>query len=105
MPRRLPPTIALAALAACGGGAAHPTFDGGLDAAMLFPRGDRSVALCREVTRPLAFEARPADVMVVFDRSGSMSAEFGTGTRHSVETELLGDLIDAYEIGRASCRE
>ncbi len=40
---------------------------------------------------------RAVDVLILFDRSGSMSAAFGSGTRYSVEAGLLDELLPVYE--------
>ncbi len=52
--------------------------------------------LCTHVTS-LPVATRPADVLILFDRSGSMNAAFGDGTRFSVEAELLKELLPHYE--------
>src|SRR5687768_7507956 len=39
----------------------------------------------------------PAQVLVVFDRSGSMGAAFGKGTRFSVAASILGEFLTFYD--------
>lgn len=66
----------------------------------LFPRlwaGGTDIAMCQEITRPLSYEPRAADVLLLFDRSGSMSAGFGSGTRYSVEAAILKELVTDYD--------
>jgi hypothetical protein len=64
----------------------------------LWPRtdGGPEVPLCI-YTRQLTFAIRPADVLLLFDRSESMITEFGAGTRYSVVSTLLGQLVDVYQ--------
>ncbi len=45
----------------------------------------------------LPFKLRLADVLILFDRSGSMNTAFGQGTRYSVETEILNSLLPVYD--------
>src|SRR5262245_28242923 len=80
----------------CGGGRASGP-EAGPEAAAFFPRVDGGRPICSEVTRPLTFEPRVADVLVLFDRSGSMGTEFGGGTRYSVESDLVGDFVETYQ--------
>src|SRR5436190_14222978 len=54
------------------------------------------VPICGE-THTLDFQRRPADVLILFDRSESMLTEFSTGTRYSVVAERLGELVDVYQ--------
>jgi hypothetical protein len=62
-----------------------PPIDGGAEA-----------LACSESHRiPLVYQ--PSDVLVLFDRSQSMSTELGTGTRYSVLAGLLGDLAEVYQ--------
>jgi Mg-chelatase subunit ChlD len=60
------------------------------------PAGRASAGgLCRGVDL-LGFERHAADVLIVFDRSSSMTIELGAGTRYSVAAGLLSDLVTAY---------
>lgn len=81
------------ALAACGpaggsqrGGALPPPppFDGA------------SRPACSQ-TRTLEYVPRAADVLVLFDRSGSMNTAFGVGSRFSVEAQFLSEIVAAYQ--------
>jgi hypothetical protein len=56
--------------------------------------GDRLVCTQKE---NLVFEPIPVDMLILFDRSASMAAEFGDGTRFSVESKLLATLLPGYE--------
>ncbi len=62
---------------------------------LLWPDGGPNE--CKQVTNLLAFEMRPADILVLFDRSDSMRSAFGTGTRVSIQAALLKDLISTYD--------
>jgi len=68
--------------------------DAGKDA-LVWPDGGPSE--CAQVTNPIAFELRPADILLLFDRSDSMRSAFGTGTRFSAQAEILKDLMTAYD--------
>jgi hypothetical protein len=68
--------------------------DAGLDT-LFWPDGGPNE--CKQVTNLLGFEMRPADILVVFDRSDSMRSAFGTGTRFSIQAALLKDLISTYD--------
>lgn len=95
-------TACAVALASCGG-AIRPTFTPGEDAAVGDDFGLPALTsevgrpMCQHVEEPLAFQPRMADVLIAFDRSGSMSAAFGDGTRYSVEASLLKDLLPVYD--------
>jgi hypothetical protein len=52
---------------------------------------------CSPYSLPLGYEARAADILVLFDRSSSMTTAFGAGTRYSVEAGLLSDLVGVYQ--------
>ncbi len=52
---------------------------------------------CGDQTMPLPFEPTTPDVLIVFDRSGSMNGKFGTGTRYTVEAMVLKEVVAAYE--------
>src|SRR6185436_10267253 len=90
--------FAVALLLSCKG-ATPPPADAGDGAVPYWPRGDGAGAeadACGE-PHPLTFQRRAADVLLLFDRSDSMSTEFSTGTRYSVAAKLLGDLVDLYQ--------
>jgi hypothetical protein len=40
---------------------------------------------------------RPADVLILFDRSGSMDAAFGAGSRYQALAALVSDLVTSYQ--------
>jgi hypothetical protein len=40
---------------------------------------------------------RPADVLILFDRSGSMDTAFGAGSRHQALAALLSQLVATYQ--------
>jgi hypothetical protein len=40
---------------------------------------------------------RPADVLILFDRSGSMDTAFGAGSRYQALAALLSDLVTTYQ--------
>jgi hypothetical protein len=94
--------LGLLAVPACGG-AVRPTYTPEEDAASSDDFGLPALSsgagkpICQHVERPLAFQPRTADVLIAFDRSGSMSAAFGEGTRYSVEAALLEALLPVYE--------
>jgi hypothetical protein len=54
-------------------------------------------ASCGDFSPMLGYTARAADVLVLFDRSSSMTTAFGTGTRYSVEAGLLSSLAGSYQ--------
>jgi hypothetical protein len=58
--------------------------------------GPSARPLCEEL-QELPFNPVPVDVMLVFDRSESMSVAFGDGTRHGALADLLRGLVPAYE--------
>jgi hypothetical protein len=60
------------------------------------PRADVAARLCTK-TESLPFKPLVTDMLILFDRSGSMSAGFGDGTRYGVEAELLGQLLPVYD--------
>ena len=39
---------------------------------------------------------RPADVLILFDRSGSMDTAYGSGTRYQAAATMLSDLVATY---------
>jgi len=84
--------------AACGpragseAGDASVTRDFGIGASP-----DRPPGLVCERVVSLPFRPRPAEVLVVFDRSESMNLEFGDRTRYEVAADLLADLLPAYD--------
>jgi hypothetical protein len=94
MPRLSPFAVAL--LLSCKGATPAP---GDVDASASLWPGDGPSSprdACGE-TRPLSFQLRAADVLLVFDRSDSMATEFSTGTRYSITAAMLGDLVDLYQ--------
>jgi hypothetical protein len=50
---------------------------------------------CTERT-VIALDPRPADILVLFDRSGSMDTAMGSGTRYQTVAGLLTDLVQTY---------
>lgn len=90
-------SLFVVALALSCGGARHDV-PAGPDAALpLWARdGQARDAWCGETHR-LRFTHRPADVLLLFDRSESMITEFGDGTRYSIEAKILGELVEVYQ--------
>jgi hypothetical protein len=91
--------FAVALLLSCKG--ATPPPRRGDDAAMPYwARTDGALGLepdsCGE-SHAIPFERRPADVLLLFDRSDSMSTEFANGTRYSVAADMLAGLVDVYQ--------
>ncbi len=70
--------------------------DAGPEVGLVLPTTDGGRYLCRD-PRPLPIVATPADVLLLFDRSGSMNTEFGGSTRYAAAAALLGDLVGAYQ--------
>jgi hypothetical protein len=87
-----------AALAACHGEPTASSTDAGRSyaPAALFPQPP-GANKCPNASWDVAFQRHLADVLVLFDRSGSMATEFGDGTRFSVAAALLTDLLGAYQ--------
>ncbi|MDX2021666.1 MAG: vWA domain-containing protein [Deltaproteobacteria bacterium] len=84
------------ALAACGA-SKPPSVDAGpLGIEIAFPDGGER-QYCGEASRQLVVNPRVVDVLVLFDRSGSMSLAFGDSTRFEVEQQLLQGLLNAYQ--------
>jgi len=50
-----------------------------------------------QVPGPMYLVPRPADVLVLLDRSGSMATAFGSGSRYQAVAALLSDLALAYQ--------
>lgn len=73
-----------------------PVGDASLAPARL-PAVDAAAPLCGHPIASLPVALHPADVLLLFDRSGSMVTEFGSGTRFSVEAGLLDQLVARYE--------
>jgi len=48
-------------------------------------------------SRDLRLDRRPADVLILFDRSSSMGTALASGTRYTTEAALLTDLTSAFE--------
>jgi len=92
----------LASAAACTGDGEHPPGDAALDRRGIGAAGgSQSGEVCS--TRPgwLPLSLQPADVLILLDGSDSMGIDYGSGTRYSVVTSVLADLVDAYQ-GRIS---
>jgi hypothetical protein len=91
--------FAVALVLSCKG-ATPPPKGGGNDAAAAFwPTYDTAATeaqSCGE-SHSIPFQLRLADVLLVFDRSDSMSTEFSTGTRYSVSAAMLAGLVDTYQ--------
>src|SRR5687767_422864 len=87
--------------AACGRVQSQVPADAEADGFKFFPwgryDGGGEIPQCGYTARTLEVEPRLSDVLIVFDRSGSMSNAFGTGTRYSVEAELLTDMVVTYQ--------
>src|SRR5690242_2076113 len=89
-----PSLCAVILLLSCRGATPPPS---GLRADALWSDGAGPEGpICGE-THTLDFQRRPADVLILFDRSESMLTEFSTGTRYSVVAERLGELVDVYQ--------
>ncbi len=71
---------------ASGSGGSRP--DGGAAA---------DVRSCGEETTQVPHAPKTPDVLIAFDRSASMGGKFGSGTRLSVESQLLGALLDEFQ--------
>ncbi len=71
----------------------------GPDAIALVPPQwpDGGAPYCAAAKQPLSFLPKPANVLVLFDRSGSMSRGFGTTTRFEAAKTLLGEVAWAYQ--------
>ena len=52
---------------------------------------------CGRATRPVLIIPKDVDMLVLFDRSGSMSRAFGGSTRFDVARQLLDEVLAAYE--------
>jgi hypothetical protein len=75
-----------------GGGGARPDFGLG----DVTPLEARAQEICTAPT-PEPVSLHTADVLILFDRSESMSAAFGEGTRYGVEAETLAALLPLYD--------
>ena len=87
--------------ALAGGWGCGPLKAGPADAAPDVAIADAPVepgarALCTDV-EDLVFTPVPVDLMVLFDRSESMGAAFGEGTRYGVAAGLLNEVVPAYD--------
>jgi hypothetical protein len=60
------------------------------------PRDSAPGRVCTE-SKPLPFAPRPADVLVLFDRSESMDLALGDRTRYDVAAQILRDLMPVYD--------
>jgi hypothetical protein len=82
----------------CKGATPAPPGAGDGATAPLWRDGGATARLdgCGE-SRMIPFQRRQADVLLVFDRSDSMSTEFSSGTRYSVTAGILADLVDVYQ--------
>jgi hypothetical protein len=90
--------VALTALVGGGGCGPRkdPVADAGADFAIADSPGEAVRAICTEQD-DLPFDPVPADVLVLFDRSESMAAAFGEGTRYGAAAALLKELLPAYD--------
>lgn len=84
------------AWAACGASKAPPVDAGPMGVEIRFPDGG-DPQFCGEASRQLVVNPRLVDILVLFDRSGSMSLGFGGSTRFEVEQQLLQGLLTAYQ--------
>lgn len=91
------PLPLLLLVAGCGGGATPTAVDAAGDRRPAWPTWDAAAPDCRGEVINLQFANPPANLLVLFDRSSSMSFEFGSGTRYSVEAEILSSVVSAYE--------
>lgn len=86
--------------AAGAGGAAGGSGGAGMDAGAGSDRvvsWDGSGPSCGAVTVPVEYKPVTPDVLIVFDRSGSMNDKFGGGTRYTAERDALTELVTMYE--------
>jgi hypothetical protein len=87
--------LAVALVLSCKGATPAPAVADG--AAALWPHdGAAPPDACGE-SHAIPLQWRPADVLLLFDRSDSMSTEFSAGTRFSVTAGILADLVDLYQ--------
>lgn len=91
-------------LVACGAGCGPagnkpPPPDAAADSAFLTPGfwDGGGPQICAHATVPLVVNPRDVDMLVLFDRSGSMSRAFGSSTRFDVERTLLEEILSAYQ--------
>ncbi len=78
-----------------GGGAGGGS---GIDAASADrPAWDGAGPICGEQTTPIMISPKTPDVVLGFDRSGSMGQPFGTSTRYRTVQPLLKGLVTKYE--------
>ena len=108
-PLTLTLSLLLAALG-CGGGGATVGQEGtppGSDGSNTGPgqdsgtgeNGDPSFpnGTCENQVNPLDYAPKIPDVLIAFDRSGSMYSDFGSGTRYSVEVDILKRLVTDFQ--------
>jgi hypothetical protein len=97
--RSLVLVFGLTALA--GGWGCGPRKDGPTDAAPDLAIADApaepGAPLVCSVIEDLPFTPVPVDLMLMFDRSESMAAAFGEGTRYGVAAGMLNELVPAYD--------
>jgi len=77
-----------------GGGAGGASIDAGPDLVVSF---EDAGAGCGQQTMPIPYNPKTPDVLITFDRSGSMSQKFGTGTRFTTVRDILKPLVSMTE--------
>lgn len=89
---------ALAVTSACGADGDRSLGTQQADATRIAPPdfGSRAPEVCGRATQPLSFAPKAVDMLLLFDRSGSMSQAFGNSSRIEVESQLLEEWLWAY---------
>ena len=90
--------FATGALGGCGAksdGADASVIDPGATLSPQWP--DAGAFYCAEAKQRLSFVPKTVDVLVVFDRSGSMSRQFGGSTRFDAAKDLLTEMAWVYQ--------
>lgn len=97
---RAPFAISLLFAVSCGGNASSDPRDAAPDGPGLLPAGTHQAAPVRICHREPLVPRLPGlspHVMIVFDRSGSMSAAFGASTRYDAAAQVLTQLTALYD--------
>ncbi len=82
---------------AASGGGGGSRRDAGSSGPDVVVRWDGGGPTCGEVSVPVEYKPVIPDVIIVFDRSGSMNDSFGGGTRYTVERDILKPLVTQYQ--------